>query len=125
MSQIIAFFLALLFTYSIMPSSLSSAKPIIEKGKTIYMNRCQKCHGTTGEGDGPSAEFLSVKPASFKEGKMFIDKEGIDMEPEDRIAMVIRKGGPSAKKSKLMQAYPDLSDQEIQDVIGFLKTLKK
>ena len=92
-----------------------------EKGKKIYETRCLKCHGPGGAGDGPSADLLATKPASFAEGKMFTDKEGVDMTPDERIAKVIKLGGEVAKKSKLMQGFPEMTDPEVQDVIAYIK----
>lgn len=32
-----------------------------EAGQSAYMNACASCHGPDGLGDGPMAEFMSVK----------------------------------------------------------------
>ncbi len=37
-----------------------------EVGKSLYENKCQLCHGSTGEGNGPAATALSPKPADFR-----------------------------------------------------------
>lgn len=35
-------------------------------GADIYKNSCAACHGSTGNGDGPSAGTLVTKPQPFK-----------------------------------------------------------
>lgn len=34
-------------------------------GPTIYARLCQKCHGATGRGDGPQAQWKYLPPADF------------------------------------------------------------
>ena len=34
-------------------------------GKVIFELHCLQCHGAQGRGDGPVAEYLTVKPANF------------------------------------------------------------
>ncbi|MBE9639444.1 c-type cytochrome [Salipiger mangrovisoli] len=36
-----------------------------EAGQTEYTNACATCHGESGTGDGPLAEFLTVAPADL------------------------------------------------------------
>jgi mono/diheme cytochrome c family protein len=35
------------------------------KGAQLYKTHCASCHGTAGRGDGPVAEFLTVRPADL------------------------------------------------------------
>ena len=37
----------------------------IEYGKSVYGRRCAGCHGVTGDGNGPAATFLKVRPRNF------------------------------------------------------------
>jgi mono/diheme cytochrome c family protein len=34
-------------------------------GKTVYDQHCLRCHGSNGQGDGPDAAALTIKPANF------------------------------------------------------------
>lgn len=46
-------------------------------GKTVYEQNCLSCHGPKGQGDGPKAETLTIKPANFhsSESRMKTDHE--------------------------------------------------
>lgn len=37
----------------------------IRTGRMIYEEHCFRCHGLNGEGDGPEADSLVVRPADF------------------------------------------------------------
>ena len=36
-----------------------------EFGKSVYEQHCLQCHGPKGQGDGPEAKNLVIKPANF------------------------------------------------------------
>lgn len=40
-------------------------KPEEDFGKTEYEFNCAACHGTTGQGDGPAAVYLTPKPSDL------------------------------------------------------------
>ena len=86
------------------------------KGKPIYSAQCVTCHGKTGAGDGPVGKGLSPKPKAFSAG---------NLDSDDKLFKVIKLGGKANGLSKDMDAYPALTDQQIWDVIAYIKTLAK
>jgi mono/diheme cytochrome c family protein len=48
------------------PESLAAAK-------TTYLDRCARCHGEQGKGDGPEAPMYSVKASDFTDAHMMGD----------------------------------------------------
>lgn len=46
-----------------MPAAAQEGK--IDLGKAEYTMNCAHCHGATGKGDGPTAEFLTPRPADL------------------------------------------------------------
>ena len=51
---------------STLAASVPAQEPSdISVGKTIYDRHCQKCHGTSGRGDGPQAQWQMVAPTNF------------------------------------------------------------
>jgi mono/diheme cytochrome c family protein len=44
------------------------------KGKDLYENKCQMCHGLKGDGNGPAAAGFHPKPANFTDSKFWKQK---------------------------------------------------
>ncbi len=87
-------------------------------GKADYQIHCASCHGETGEGDGPVAQALNPKPARHNDGAY--------MNPltDDYLFKVIKFGGLSVGKSSMMAPLGgSLSDQQIRNVIAFIRSL--
>ena len=57
-----------------------------QKGKAIYKNKCQFCHGMLGDGKGPAAEPLLRHPVDFT------DSEFWQEDVEKKIDETIKKG---------------------------------
>ncbi len=89
-----------------------------EAGKATYQNLCLSCHGKTGKGDGPVGQYLTPKPADL--GKVVAEHD------DAYLSKVIGKGGASVGKSPSMPAWGgQLSDDDIQNVISYIRTFAK
>lgn len=87
-------------------------------GLEIHKANCVKCHGAGGKGDGPAGKLLKTKPADWT------DKAKMSKLSDSDLFNVIKNGGAAVGKSKLMPAWKDkLSDQQINDVIAFIRSL--
>ncbi|MGH7369978.1 MAG: c-type cytochrome [Candidatus Methylomirabilaceae bacterium] len=42
---------------------------LVREGKRVYLANCAVCHGENGDGEGPGAAQLSVKPRDLRTGK--------------------------------------------------------
>lgn len=80
------------------------------RGKEVY-KRCSVCHGETGDGNPAIAKAygVSMKPLGAKAVQSMTD---------DAIRKVILEG-----KGKMQRLT--LTDEEVEDVIAYLRTLKK
>ncbi len=88
------------------------------KGKAKYQEVCAVCHGQSGKGDGPAASALPVKPRNHTDvaymGKL-TDKQIFD---------TIKLGGEGVGKSAIMPKWgPLLTDQQIEDLVAYIRTL--
>jgi mono/diheme cytochrome c family protein len=84
-------------------------------GATVYKRYCSGCHGTDGRGDAktfmPHVSNLTTK-------------DYIEFIPDSFLYTVITEGGAAVGKSGFMPSWKStLSDQDINDVIAFIRTL--
>jgi mono/diheme cytochrome c family protein len=87
-------------------------------GAEVHKENCAKCHGPGGKGDGPAGKLLKTKPADWT------DRSKMSKISDDELFNVIQKGGGAVGKSKLMPAFAEkLSDDQIRNVIAFIRSL--
>ena len=83
------------------------------KGKTLYTNKCQFCHGIRGDGKGPAAEPLMRHPADFTDPK-FWQKD------------IVEKIDVTLKSGKEMMPAFDLKPDDIKAITWYIShTFKK
>ncbi len=80
--------------------------------RAIYVDKCAKCHGDKGAGDGPEAEMYDPAPAKFSDAHMM--SEMTDGEIFWKMTEG-RKPMPSFKK--------ELTDEQRWQLVNFLRTL--
>lgn len=91
------------------------------RGEAVYQKRCLMCHGEEGEGLGPAAEFLNPPPRDFTLGEYKIKTTafGDPITNDADFVRMIKNGMPGTA----MPGWSDiLSEQEINDVIHYIKT---
>lgn len=44
------------------------APPDLARGQVVYQERCVQCHGTSGDGEGPSAQYMYPRPRDYRKG---------------------------------------------------------
>jgi mono/diheme cytochrome c family protein len=95
-------------------------------GKTTFDTLCATCHGTTGKGDGPAGAALNPKPRDFSVGdfKYDTDKDGKPGTDAD-LANIIKNGAGAYGGSPLMAPWGHLSDADLQNVVAYVRSLKK
>ncbi len=102
------------------PAESAAVEADAAAGKADYQIFCATCHGPSGGGDGLAAQALDPKPAKHNDGNY--------MNPlkDDYLFQVIKFGGASVGKSPTMAPMGgSLSDQQIRNVIAFIRTLAK
>src|SRR3990170_6642514 len=94
------------------PARPAAAHP----GKATYTQYCATCHGDTGQGDGPGAAALPIKPPPFTDGRL------MNPLPDDFLFKVVGEGAGSVGLAPQMPAFrPPLTDRQIRDVIGYVR----
>ena len=88
-------------------------------GQDAFKSICTNCHGEEGKGDGKASKMLKPKPGDWSDGSTLSDYSDEDL------FKLIKDGGEAAGKSKLMPANgKKLTDDQINDVIAFIKSLQ-
>jgi mono/diheme cytochrome c family protein len=92
-------------------------------GRRVYETYCIGCHGQNGLGDGEASVFLNPKPRNFVNGqyKFFYFGESGPFPSTASLQVTIRNG----IQGSAMPAFPLLADQEISDVITYIKSLRQ
>lgn len=103
---------ALLATADALPGQEPDAQ-VLERGKTIYTDQCESCHGAEGKGDGPAARFLSPPARDLSSGEFEYAVDGTVAE----IAEVIRTG---VDDTGMTPFEGQLNDDEITAVATYV-----
>jgi mono/diheme cytochrome c family protein len=87
------------------------------KGREVYIRYCSGCHGDDGRGEAktfrPNVGNLSVKQL-------------MDELSDEYLFIVIQKGGAAVGKNAAMPAWSaQLGDDDIRDVVAFVRTLSR
>jgi mono/diheme cytochrome c family protein len=85
------------------------------KGKAIYEKHCMVCHGPQGKGDGPTGRLLKPPAADFTSA---ISKK----KSEADLLQTVENGRPG---TAMVPWKTQLSQPELNDVIGYVMTLRK
>jgi mono/diheme cytochrome c family protein len=94
-------------------SPLPSTPALIKNGKTVFVSRCQKCHGPEGTGNGPSSD-PKHPAADLTRG------DRASSNPEGVVFYKVWNGG-----SPMPAFKSELSKDEVWAVVEYVKTLRK
>jgi len=112
------------------PDDESGAIPLIDgvapdrlrRGAAIYRRRCAGCHGVTGDGAGPAAEYLNPKPRDYRRGVFKFTSTLYGAKPRSSdLVRTIRRGA----KGTSMPAFAFLPDGEVEDVVDYVILLSQ
>ena len=86
----------------------------------LYREHCAHCHGTTGDGRGPTAEFLNPYPRDYRMGLFkFKTTSGENPPTHDDLKYIIAEG----ISDTAMPAFKLLSDVELDALVNYVKYL--
>ena len=110
---------AALLTALVVPFSSFAAD--IAKGKALFESRCATCHGISGNGDSPFAANLppEMKPRDLVAGEFKFAKTDALMK------QLIKEGGAAHGLNALMPAHSDIADADLDNVVTYVRSLKK
>ena len=102
--------------------SVSPVRPSVEHGKVVWNGGCIACHGADGKG-APESSTVFKRPDTWPD---FTRCDQTTPEPDSAYKAVILHGGRGLGFSQIMPAFGDLlSDEQVNDVISYLRTFCK
>jgi mono/diheme cytochrome c family protein len=114
--------LAMSPTLSVPRSALTIQNPYAndpasaERGRAIYQQYCQTCHGLNGDGNGPAAAGLRIRPATFRNPQHFL-APGMD----GAHFWVVQYG--DGRQGGMPAWQGTLTDAQMWDVVNYVKVL--
>ncbi len=91
-------------------------------GRLLYEIKCAQCHGVKGDGVSPGSPYLRPGPRDFTSGiYKFRTTENGEIPSDEDIKRSIRNGMPYTS----MPAWPSLSDDDVTNLMYYLKTFSE
>lgn len=91
---------------------------ILRHGRLLYAEHCQHCHGVSGDGAGPTAEYLNPRPRDYRLGIFkFTSTQTVHRAQREDIAQVIEDGIPGTYMPSFKLLTPDESKALVEYVL--------
>jgi mono/diheme cytochrome c family protein/tRNA A-37 threonylcarbamoyl transferase component Bud32 len=97
-------------------------KKLIRRGREVYLDNCDRCHGKSGRGDGPAAEYLGRLPANLTNGFYKLRSTPEDSIPTDRDILRTLTVGVG---TGIMPGFPKLPIEDRWALVAYVKTLSR
>jgi mono/diheme cytochrome c family protein len=109
-----------------LPATAPAADDVLA-GQALFMEaRCWVCHGEEGNGKGPVAPASPVEPRNFTANDFEFDADD-DGKPggDDDLLKLIQQGALAFGGSAIMLPNPGLTEEDIQAIIVFVRSLRQ
>lgn len=108
--------------WTLPPEAESTKNPLpvdaklLATGKSIFKEKCQKCHGPSGRGDGPDADPDAQEDMDLTRGSRAAkNPDGV----------IFFKAWNGRKKPKMPAVKDDLTKEQLWAVVAYVQTLRK
>jgi DMSO reductase family type II enzyme heme b subunit len=98
----------------------SADDALIAAGREAYVQQCARCHGPTGNGDGPDAKRLPVSPRILTSGMFKFRTTASGTPPTDEDLLWVLNHGMSGAG---MPSFANLQLDTKKAIIAYVKTL--
>jgi mono/diheme cytochrome c family protein len=89
-------------------------------GQAVYLNQCAGCHGITGDGQGPAAQYLDPLPRDYRLGKFKFTSTPRGVKPRRAdLERVILRGA----KGTSMPSFRWMAEDDLAAVIDYVMLL--
>ncbi len=93
----------------------------LQHGRNLYLRHCMHCHGVSGDGAGPTAQYFKVKPRDYRHGIIkFTSTKASVLKPSNKdIFRIIKLGVPGT----YMPSFMLLPDDEVKLITEYVRWL--
>jgi len=93
----------------------------LQSGRNLYLRHCMHCHGVSGDGAGPTAQYFKVKPRDYRQGiiKFTSTKASVPRPSRDDLFRIIKLGVPGT----YMPSFMLLPDDEVKMISEYVRWL--
>ena len=93
----------------------------LQRGRNLYLRHCMHCHGVSGDGAGPTAQYFKVKPRDYRQGiiKFTSTKASVPRPSRDDLFRIIKLGVPGT----YMPSFMLLPDDEVKLIGEYVRWL--
>jgi mono/diheme cytochrome c family protein len=89
----------------------------LAQGRGLYRKHCVHCHGITGDGQGPTAEFLNPYPRDFRMGKYKFKSTAYGAKPRyEDLHQVVMEG----ISGTAMPSFKLLDSDEVEALVNYV-----
>ena len=93
---------------------------VMQSGRVLYMRHCSHCHGTSGDGAGPTAQYLNPRPRDYRHGIFkFTSTKDVSKASRQDFKRVLQYGIPGT----YMPSFLLLTDSEIHALVEYVRFL--
>ena len=93
----------------------------LQRGRNLYLRHCMHCHGVSGDGAGPTAQYFRVKPRDYRQGviKFTSTKALVPRPSRDDLFRIVKLGVPGT----YMPSFMLLPDDEVKSITEYVRWL--
>lgn len=94
--------------------------PALQSGRNLYLRHCMHCHGVSGDGAGPTAQYFKVRPRDYRRGIIKFTSTKATIRPSrDDLFRIIKLGVPGT----YMPSFMLLPDDEVKLIGEYVRWL--
>jgi mono/diheme cytochrome c family protein len=93
---------------------------VLQAGRGLYMRHCSHCHGTSGDGNGPTAQYLNPRPRDYRHGVFkFTSTNDMSRASRKDLERILKYGIPGT----YMPSFLLMEDSELHALVEYVRFL--
>lgn len=93
---------------------------VLKQGRVLYMRHCSHCHGSSGDGNGPTAQYLNPRPRDYRNGVFkFTSTNDLSKVSRDDLTRILKYGIPGT----YMPSFLLMEESEIHAIVEYVRFL--